>query len=166
MITSEILNIMSCDDILNKMTLGVFPADRIPVEFPKPAAFVINLDNHNQPGSHWVALFVNENFKFEYFDSYGRKPPPEINKYIMENSSTFEYNKKCIQKFFTSTCGQFCIFYLAWRARGISMKHIVSVLEKDFADEFVAGFINNLFNVNTKVFDENFILNQICGKKV
>ena len=42
---------------------------------------VFNLDTHNQPGSHWVSLFidVNDN-KFYYFDSQGFRISPRIKK--------------------------------------------------------------------------------------
>lgn len=44
---------------------------------------VFNLDRHDQPGSHWVSLFMDfvDNFIF-YFDSTGEKMPPEIEKFV------------------------------------------------------------------------------------
>ena len=40
---------------------------------------VFNLDPHDQPGSHWVSLFINLfNGGIYYFDSYGTKPPKEV----------------------------------------------------------------------------------------
>lgn len=44
---------------------------------------VFNLDYHDQPGSHWVALFVSmlpedPNFGVHYFDSYASPPTPEV----------------------------------------------------------------------------------------
>ena len=40
---------------------------------------VFNLDPHDKPGSHWVALYadLNKN-EIYYFDSYGLEPPNEI----------------------------------------------------------------------------------------
>jgi hypothetical protein len=43
--------------------------------------FVLNLDKHNQSGSHWVALYSDlKNKKVYFFDSYGYKPKKEIVK--------------------------------------------------------------------------------------
>jgi hypothetical protein len=43
--------------------------------------FVLNLDRHNQSGSHWVALYTDlKNKKVYFFDSYGYKPKKEIVK--------------------------------------------------------------------------------------
>jgi hypothetical protein len=44
---------------------------------------VINLDKHNMPGSHWVALYTDLNKKQVYFfDSVGKKPGKLIRKFI------------------------------------------------------------------------------------
>jgi hypothetical protein len=43
--------------------------------------FVLNLDKHNQSGSHWVALYSDlKNKQIYFFDSYGYKPKKEIVK--------------------------------------------------------------------------------------
>lgn len=40
---------------------------------------IFNLDRHNEPGSHWVAVFANLKKKeVYYYDSYGLRPPYEI----------------------------------------------------------------------------------------
>lgn len=55
---------------------------------------VINLDEHNMPGSHWVALYVDlhRNIIY-YFDSFGKKPGRRINLFVRK-ILTFMYNKK------------------------------------------------------------------------
>ena len=48
----------------------------------KQGAYVINLDEHGNTGTHWVSLFVKAN-KVIYFDSFGIELiPKEINKFI------------------------------------------------------------------------------------
>jgi hypothetical protein len=43
--------------------------------------FVLNLDEHNKSGSHWVALYSNlQKGQVYFFDSYGVKPKKEIIK--------------------------------------------------------------------------------------
>jgi len=44
---------------------------------------IFNLDKHDQPGSHWVSLFMDfvDNFIF-YFDSTGETMPVEIQKFV------------------------------------------------------------------------------------
>ena len=44
---------------------------------------VINLDEHNQGGSHWVALFINlKKNQVYFFDSFAKKPIKKIKKFI------------------------------------------------------------------------------------
>ena len=48
----------------------------------KKGAYVINLDEYENTGTHWVSLFVKTN-KAIYFDSFGiEHTPKEINKFI------------------------------------------------------------------------------------
>ena len=44
--------------------IGVFPKDRIP---PKEGYMIVNLDTHDMPGSHWIALADDW-----VYDSFGR----------------------------------------------------------------------------------------------
>lgn len=44
---------------------------------------VFNLDEHNKPGSHWVAAYCNlKDGQVYYFDSYGYKPEKRIRKFL------------------------------------------------------------------------------------
>jgi len=54
---------------------------------------VINLDTHDQSGSHWVALYTDlSNNKLYYFDSVGKKPGKRIKKFN-NKIINFLYNK-------------------------------------------------------------------------
>lgn len=46
---------------------------------------VINLDEHDQNGSHWVALYANlKNNQVYFFDSFAKKPIKKIKNFIMK----------------------------------------------------------------------------------
>ena len=49
---------------------GCYPSDKIP-SLKNGDCCIANLDKHNQPGSHWVAV-VKENNKHYVYDSFGR----------------------------------------------------------------------------------------------
>ncbi len=58
---------------------------------PKIGA-VINLDTHEQSGSHWVGFFANlKTNTIYYFDSVGKKPQRRLNMFI-RRLLTFMYN--------------------------------------------------------------------------
>ena len=42
----------------------------------KDGAYVINLDEHKDTGTHWIALFCKKN-EIVYFDSFGVEHIPE-----------------------------------------------------------------------------------------
>jgi hypothetical protein len=55
--------------------------------------FVLNLDKHNESGSHWVALYTNlKDKQIYFFDSYGYKPKTEIIKLMSIFAYWINYN--------------------------------------------------------------------------
>lgn len=72
---------------------------------------VINLDNADGPGTHWVTYCKN-NSSVYYFDSFGNlEPPKELVKYLGSNSKIY-YNYRKYQDFGTIICGHLCIQFL------------------------------------------------------
>ena len=60
---------------------GVYSRNNLPKKIRKGAC-VINLDEYENTGTHWVSLFVKTNEAI-YFDSFGVEHiPKEINKFI------------------------------------------------------------------------------------
>ena len=103
----EILNKARNDPVLNRIFLGVFALDKIPTINQYPTALVVNLDRSNLPGSHWIALYFTAKGKCEYFDSYGRKPCLNMQKYI---AKPYTYNKICVQDLWSISCGRMCLY--------------------------------------------------------
>ena len=64
---------------------GVYSSDNLSNKI-KDGAYVINLDEHSDIGTHWIALYV-KNYDITYFDSFGVEHiPKEIMKFIGRNS--------------------------------------------------------------------------------
>jgi hypothetical protein len=65
----------------------------------KKVGIVFNLDDHDERGSHWVALFANlEEFKIYYFDSYGIPPEDRVRKLVKRIASwCIKKHKKSVQ---------------------------------------------------------------------
>ena len=60
---------------------GVYSINNLPNKIKK-GAYVINLDECENTGTHWVSFFVKPKFAV-YFDSFGIELiPKEINKFI------------------------------------------------------------------------------------
>lgn len=97
---------------------------------------VLNLDEHNQPGSHWIALYCEfgepkvSNTKIYFFDSYGTRPNERVQEYIKKleefgkslgTDVIIDYNKKQHQKG-GSECGVYCLHFIISMAEGKDFK--------------------------------------------
>lgn len=90
---------------------GVFSKDKLPSSSWEKEALIVNLDNDDGPGTHWVALRKN-GLQVKYYDSYGNlKPPLEIIKYL-KNCIIF-YNYVRDQNYNTEICGHLCLKFLS-----------------------------------------------------
>jgi hypothetical protein len=95
---------------------------------------IYNLDTHNQPGSHWVAVFLDlTKLSVEYYDSYGVEPPELIYKWMekmqqdMQNTfqrpAKLKYNQKRHQ-YGNSECGIFSMNFIIERLKGKTLERI------------------------------------------
>ena len=76
---------------------GVFSQDNLPKI--NDEAYVVNLDEYSDIGTHWVALSVqNNNNNVIYFNSFGVEHiPKEIKAFINNNNNTNNNNDKYFQ---------------------------------------------------------------------
>ena len=95
---------------------GVYSRDNLP-KITKKGAYVINLDEYENTGTHWIALFIKTN-EFIYFDSFGIEHiPKEIDKYIGSNKK-IKANIFRIQENDSIMCGYFCIEFINYMLKG------------------------------------------------
>ena len=88
---------------------GVFSRNNLPKKI-KDGAYVINLDEYANVGTHWIALFCNRN-EFVYFDSFGAEQVPEEIKKIIRNKN-IKANIFRIQANNSVVRGYFCIGFI------------------------------------------------------
>ena len=88
---------------------GVYSRNNLPNKIKK-GAYVINLDEYENTGTHWISLFVKAN-KVIYFYSFGiEHTPKEINKFI--GNKKIEASIFRIQAYDSIMCGYFCIEFI------------------------------------------------------
>ena len=95
---------------------GVFSRDNLPKEI-KDGAYVINLDEHADTGTPWVALFCKKKNKIVYFDSFGVEHVPEQIKEFIGNKN-IKANIYRIQANDSVMCGYFCIGFIGFMLTG------------------------------------------------
>ena len=89
--------------------IGVYSRDNLPAKI-KGGAYVINLDEYYDIGTHWIALYVN-NKTVTYFDSFGIEHIPKEVKKIQGNRNIIS-NIYRIQNDDSVMCGYFCIGFI------------------------------------------------------
>ena len=93
---------------------GVYSINNLPKI--KDGAYVINLDENESVGTHWIALYVNGN-NIIHFDSFGvERIPKEIKKFIC--SKNIVTNIYRIQVRNSMMCGYFCTRFTDFMLKG------------------------------------------------
>ena len=95
----------SSDNLLNKI---------------KDSAYVINLDEHSDIGTHWIALYGKNN-DITYFDSVGVEDvPKEVIKFIVRSLliKNIKANIFRIPAYDSVMCGFFCIGFINFTIKG------------------------------------------------
>jgi len=180
--TYDILNVMKQYEQLYKdfMFMGVYPIDFrekyfdgvcigedmcnfsikdfITKQKKKQFSMVLNLDKHDQPGSHWVAVYCNlkpsaNNFGIYYYDSVAYPPGREVRAFFDDiqtqvkqyfatsSASKFKVTHNTTQRQFKNTeCGMFSMIFITQMLKNINFDFVCQHTKRDDA-------INELRNI-------------------
>ena len=115
---------------------------------------VFNLDEHDEPGSHWVAIYIDIPSKtMYYFDSEGGRCPTRIKK-IYHNLK--KKNENMNLKFYSNygvrhqisnhECGMYCIYFILTMIKYNDFAHFTD-LNAIISDKEMEKLRNIYFNV-------------------
>ena len=90
---------------------GCFSKDQLPKQI-QSKFYIINMDNHNQGGSHWVLVYNCDDRYCLYFDSFGISPPDQIRTFMRKSKKKMIYPTTDYQSIDSSQCGEFCIYII------------------------------------------------------
>ena len=111
---------------------------------------IFNLDRHHEPGSHWVALYIDMIKKeIYYFDSYADPPPKEIGvlvKRIQKESLGIGKEYKFIKnrrrhQWSNSECGMYCLYFIITLLKGGSFNKF----ERKRVDDKLMKKLRNIY---------------------
>ena len=150
--TSELQCCIKCDFIL-RGRVSVCVADHLPDTLNSlPQSFIVNTDTYSRPGTHWCAVYIDQNGNGEFFDSFGNQPDHYgyffirfLRKHCGESITV---NTKAIQSDFSRLCGMFCVFYLHQRFHHVPAINILSMFSpsnKSLNDVFLHQNILRIF---------------------
>ena len=78
----------------------------------KDGNYIINLENHNQGGSHWTALILGKK-NCLYCDSFGMPPPEQLYLFLEKKyKKEVDFSRREIQDMDSTLCGYFCLEFL------------------------------------------------------
>ena len=162
--TLQLEHVLKHDSYTSPILRGVYAIDTLPDL--KTGCYIVNTDRACNPGQHWLALFITSD-EIEYFDSYGGQPLPFIKNKGKDRS--WIYNPLMLQSPLTSVCGQYCLYYLLHRARGISLQVILNEFSSDvdWNNQFVYDFIRNRYDfINVNIIDTKAVIQQLCFPRI
>ena len=94
---------------------GVYSRDNLPKTIKK-GVYVINLDEYEDAGTHWIALYV-KNKKVVYFGCFGvEHVPKEIIKFIKNKDIIANIFR--LQAYDSIMCGYYCIEFINYMLKG------------------------------------------------
>ena len=111
---------------------GVYSRDNL-TEI-KDGAYVINLDEYSDIGTHWVALYVGgaspkdvNNNDVTYFDSFGVEHIPKEIKASIDRSLSIAANIFRIQAYDSIMCGYFCVGFIDFMLAGKNLTEFTNL---------------------------------------
>ena len=167
--TNDIINALQGDRYTRPLFSGVYAADQLPLKVPRPSLCVANTDIASRRGVHSVGFYLPKHGPCEYFDSYGFKPLVKYHfDFIKRNGARWIHNSQDLQALGTTVCGQYCIVYLMYRARGYTMTEFLSNFSKTDLlsnDRLVSIMCDKLVNRTVKLYRKHLHCPQCCSRR-
>lgn len=99
--------------------------------------FIINLQDSDNKGSHWVAL-IKRGVHYVYFDSFGAIPDTYVIRY--KGKYKLAYSNFIVQDMESDRCGIFCVAFLHYIQTN---KGNIHAIYNDFVNLFEHNTRNN-----------------------
>lgn len=143
------MNILRRDPAISRYLIDIVAIDEHwtpPTRLP--ACYVINTDQSDGDGQHWVAFFIDTDKTADYWDSYGTPPLQLIYGWLRrQGCHPIRYNRRMIQGFTSRTCGAYCTYFLHMRSMGVPLSLICDTFrgyQFDFNDSLVRALLQKL----------------------
>ncbi len=130
--TKDILQGLISDPYAKRYFLGVFPRDKVPRITKYPSSLIVNTDKQGERGEHWLAIYVDKYKNCEFFDSFGLSEKDYgFDGYIRTFSRNYTSNKLQMQDISSNACGYYCIYFILFKSRGLSLNEIQNLFSRD-----------------------------------
>ena len=129
---------------------GVFAADNIKIKHI-PCYIIVNTDTQNLSGQHWICMKLSKD-QCEFFDSLGKSPynyHKSWHDLLITTAGSYLFNDQRLQNYSSSTCGQYCVYYILKSIHGYDFEDIIDgfdALNLKKNDASVLHFVHNYIN--------------------
>lgn len=104
----------------------VVPSDLLPSRFSLPAGFIVNLSPSNHGGTHWIAIYIDEQGHGTYFDSFAMLPRVKtIQLFLRTHCKTVTYNRTQLQSQHSGFCGEYAAMFLLNAFNGLGLRRFL-----------------------------------------
>lgn len=91
--------------------------------------WVLNMDDKNKDGTHWVLLWNCDSKRCYYMDPFGAPPPENVKDLILKTKKQGLYNDIDLQDLNSESCGWMCIYFASELAK---KRQFLDILMDDF----------------------------------
>ena len=94
-----------------------------------PSAFVCNTNDGDQPREYWVAMYVDRSVTTSTVRT--KAATRRVSNFMNERCSQWSPNDKILQSHISTVCGQYCVDFVMFRRRNISMHAFARLFTTD-----------------------------------
>ncbi|CAC5384060.1 unnamed protein product [Mytilus coruscus] len=117
------------EGILRETSATVCRADDLPAYVSdRPKTFVVNTDNCNQEGTHWVVFHFPISGPPDFLYSLGGPETYQhhFRKVLIVNGPQYRFSRCPIQPDFSETYGLYCAYYMKMRCQSIKIGYVLN----------------------------------------
>ena len=153
--TSDIRRALQSDAFAQNYLVDVFSYDQVVrnISDRDNKFYVFNTKPQLLPGEHWMAIGVRDG-QAQYFDSFGRHPDryPSLSARLKQLFSSVQWNKTPFQNPSTTACGDYCVLFGLFFARGKNLQDYVDWLsitkDSETRDHTVRQLMTSIYGDN------------------
>ena len=91
---------------------------------------IINNQQSDEAGQHWIALYFDEKQSGIFFDSYGNSAKfYNLDNYIKKHSKSFIENTVQLQSITSVYCGIYCVLFLIFMSNNYSLSEFIKLFK-------------------------------------
>lgn len=158
------MNTLQLRDLLQRFNTPTSPiivcaVDELPtirLKRGKNYGFVVNLSPKSSPGSHWIAIYI-QNIDGEQLGYYIRPRSAYLTKFLRKNCSRIGYSKRQLQQLHTNVCGMYAAYFLIHMINGFPFSAFLSKFSRNLLinDHFIVKIYNYYLR--------NYLTNQLAN---